>query len=69
MPGEDTTQIHYTFIHKYVGYSESKNRLRISLAHPLDCYFTHVQRLPLSIEKPQAPFREIRIMFMFVPVR
>ena len=28
---------------KYVGYSESKYRLRISLAHPRDCHFTHVQ--------------------------
>ena len=53
----------------YVGYSESKYRLRISLAHPRDCHFAHVQWLPLSIEKPQTPFREIRVMFMFVPVR
>ena len=53
----------------YVGYSESKYRLRISLAHPRDCHFAHVQWLPLSIEKPQTPFREIRLMFMFVPVR
>jgi len=42
---------------QYVGYSESTYRLRVSLAHPL------------SIEKPQTPFREIRVMFMFVPVR
>jgi len=28
---------------KYVGYSESKYRLRISLAHPLDCHIAHVQ--------------------------
>jgi len=27
----------------YVGYSESKYRLRISLAHPRDCHFSHVQ--------------------------
>jgi len=27
----------------YVGYSGSKNRLRISLAHPRDCHFAHVQ--------------------------
>ena len=27
----------------YVGYSESKYRLRISLAHPRDCHFAHVQ--------------------------
>jgi len=54
---------------KYVGYSESKYRLRISLAHPLDCHFAHVQGLPLSIRKPHTPFRETRIMFMFVPVR
>jgi len=26
----------------YVGYSESKYRLRISLAHPRDCHFEHV---------------------------
>jgi len=53
---------------KDVGYSESKYRLRISLAHPRDCHFAHVQRLPLSTEKPQMPFREIRVMFMFAPV-
>ena len=51
----------------YVGYSESKYRLRISLAHPRDCHFAHVRWLSLSIEKPQTPFREIRLMFMFVP--
>jgi len=27
----------------YVGYSESRYRLRISLAHPRDCHFAHVQ--------------------------
>ena len=27
----------------YVGYSESKYRLRISLAHPRDCPFAYVQ--------------------------
>ena len=53
----------------YIGYWESKYRLRISLAHPLDCHFAHVQWLPLSIEKPQTPLREVRIMLMFVPVR
>ena len=53
----------------YIGYSESKYRLRISLAHPRDCPFAQVQRLPLTIEKPQTPFREIRIIFMFVSVR
>ena len=53
----------------YVGYSENKHRLRIYLAHPRDCYFAHVQWLPLSNEKPQTSFREIRVMFMFVPVR
>jgi len=53
----------------YVGYSESKYRLLISLAHPQDCHFAHVPWLPLSIEKPQTPFREIRLMFMFIPVR
>jgi len=50
----------------YVGYSESRSRLRVSLAHPRDCHFAHVQWLPLSFEKPQTPFREILIMFMFV---
>jgi len=30
----------------YVGYSGSKYRLRISLAHPRDCHFAHVQWLP-----------------------
>ena len=54
---------------KYVGYSESKYRLRVSLAHPRDCPFAHVQWLPLSTEKVQKSFREIRVMFMFVPVR
>ena len=53
---------------KYVGYSESKNRLRISLAHTRDCPFAHVQWLPLSVEKPQMQFREIRVKFMFVSV-
>jgi len=53
----------------YAGYSESIYRLRISLAHPRDCHCSHVQWFPLSIEKPQTPFREIRLMFMFVPVR
>jgi len=51
----------------YAHYSESKYRLRIFLAHPQDRQFVHVQ-LPLSIEKPQTPFREICVMFMFVPV-
>jgi len=27
---------------KYVGYSESKYRLRIFRAHPRDCHFAHV---------------------------
>jgi len=27
----------------YVRYSESKYRLRISLTHPRDCHFAHVQ--------------------------
>ena len=52
----------------YIGYSESKYRLRISLMHPRDCHFVHVQWLPVSIEKPQMPSHEIRVMFMFVPV-
>ena len=34
----------------YVGYSESKYRLHISLAHPRDSHFAHVQWLPLSID-------------------
>jgi len=29
----------------FVGYSESKYRLRISLAHPRDCHFAHVRWL------------------------
>ena len=53
----------------YVCYSESKYLLRMPLVHPRDCHFAHVQWLPLSIEKPQTPFREIRVVFMFVPVR
>ena len=32
-----------TCMHTYVGYSESKYRLRISLRHPRDCHFAHVQ--------------------------
>jgi len=31
------------YICTYVGYSESKYRLRISVAHPRDCPFAHVQ--------------------------
>jgi len=46
----------------YVGYLEGKYRLRISLVHPRDWHFAHVQWLPLSIEKPQAPFCEIRVI-------
>ena len=60
---------HSNYLRFFVGYSESKCRLRISLAHPRDCHFAHVQWLSLTIEKPQTPFREIHIMFMFVPVR
>ena len=56
------------YAYMYVGYSESKYRLRISPAHPRDCPFAHVQWLPLSIEKPQMQFREIRVKFMFVSV-
>ena len=52
---------------KYAGYSESKRRLRISLANPQDCQFAHLQRLLVSIEKTQTPFCEIRVMSMFVP--
>ena len=54
------------FLLYYVRYSESKYRLRISLAHPRDWHFANVQWLPLSIEKTQTPFRDIRVMFMFV---
>jgi len=32
-----------TFLNIKVGYSGSKNRLRVSLAHPRDCHFAHVQ--------------------------
>ena len=52
----------------YVGYSQSKYRPHISLAHPRDCHFAHVQWLPLATEKLQMPFCEIRVMLMFVPV-
>jgi len=31
------------YMDTYVGYSESKYRLLISLAHPRDCHFAHVQ--------------------------
>ena len=58
-----------TQVYIYVGYSASKYRLRISLAHPRDRHFAHVQWLPLSIEKPQMPFREIHVMFTFAHVR
>ena len=34
---------HPTTLLIYVGYSESKYRLRISLAHPRDRHFAHVQ--------------------------
>jgi len=61
--------MNYAYLMTYAGYSESKYRLRISLAHPRDCHFAHVQWLPLSIEKPQMSFSEIRFVFMFVPVR
>jgi hypothetical protein len=54
---------------KYIGYSESKYCLCISLAHPRDCPFARVQWFLLSVEKPQTPFREIHVMFMFIPVR
>jgi len=57
------------YLFKLCRLSESKYRLRISLAHPRDCHFAHVQWLPLSTGKPQTPFREIRVMFMFVRVR
>jgi len=33
----------YACLYIYVGYSESKYRLRISLTHPRYCYFAHVQ--------------------------
>jgi len=63
------THVDTQYIHIYVCYSENKYLLRISLAHPRDCHFAHVQRLPLSIEQPQTPFLDIRVMFMFVLVR
>jgi len=31
------------YVRTYVCYSESKYRLRISLAHPRDCHFEHMQ--------------------------
>ena len=58
-----------TFKSIYVGYAEIKYHLCTSLAHPRDCHFAHVHWLPVSIEKWQMPFHEIRIMFLFVPVR
>jgi len=36
-------QVFYTKHSIYVGYSESKYCLRISLVHPRDCHFAHVQ--------------------------
>jgi len=36
-------QVRETLVVSYVGYSESKYRLRISLVHPRDCPFAHVQ--------------------------
>ena len=66
---KDCQRISVHELKTYVGYSESKYRLRISLAHPRDCPFAYLQWLPLPVEKPQTPFREIRVMFMFVPVR
>ena len=57
------------YVRMSVGYSENKYRLRIFLAHPRDCHFAHVQWLPLLTEKLQTPFREIRVVFMIVPVR
>jgi len=65
----DQKQVENVESFKYVGYSESKYRLLISLTHPWDCHFAQVQWIPLSIKKPQTAFREIRVMFMFVPVR
>ena len=39
-----TVGINYiVIITMYVGYTESKYRLRIALAHPRDCHFAHVQ--------------------------
>jgi len=60
--------VHSYGILTYEGYSESKYRLRLYLVHPRDYPFAYVQWLPLSIEKPQTPFREIRFMFMFFSV-
>ena len=39
----DQKQLENVESFKNVGYSESKYRLRISLAHPRDCHFAHVQ--------------------------
>jgi len=69
MHGHLNVKLKHAINFTYVGYSESMYRLRTSLEHPRDCHFAHVQWLPLSIEKPHTPFREIRRMFMFVPVR
>jgi len=41
--GLQTMAPHPGKIRWYVGYTESKYRLRISLAHPPDCHFAHVQ--------------------------
>ena len=40
---ERVEKIFFHITVKYVGYSESKHRLRISLTHPRDCHFAHVQ--------------------------
>jgi hypothetical protein len=60
----DTLLLRPKYNVKYAGYSESKYCLRISLAHPRDCPFAHVQWLPLSIEKPHTPFCENRVIFV-----
>jgi len=38
-----STQQYVSTVILYVGYSESKYRLRISRAHPRDCHVAHVQ--------------------------
>ena len=49
----------------YIGYLESKDRLHISLAHPRDC---HLRMYRDFLYQLRSHRREIRGMFMFVPV-
>jgi len=41
--GAEAWRCYFISFIKYVGYSERKYRLCISLAHPQDCHFVHVQ--------------------------